>query len=154
MFVTYPEAAVGKHGTFAVKEFASNRSKLVGITASRAGYPMPMIADLVESLFDPIPVNSWRTLGQCSGLSNLFFAPPAERPQTRFRREQAARALCATCPVKSVCRDYARSNHEYGVWGGENEEERVRSGAHLSAPLGVRRARATKDELAIGAHAS
>lgn len=37
----------------------------------------------------------------------------------------AAKAVCATCPVKAECLDYAVRNHEnYGIWGGTSERER------------------------------
>ena len=30
--------------------------------------------------------------------------------------EDAAREICQSCSVKFVCRDFARDNHEYGLW--------------------------------------
>lgn len=39
----------------------------------------------------------------------------------------AARRLCATCPVKSACLEYALRNRiDHGVWGGTSERERRR----------------------------
>ena len=61
----------------------------------------------------------WMTAAECKGLTHLFFPPPAERPQARDRREASAKAVCQSCHVNSQCREYARSNHEYGFWGGE-----------------------------------
>ncbi|NBN97326.1 MAG: hypothetical protein EBV41_06840 [Actinobacteria bacterium] len=66
------------------------------------------------------------------------FAPLAERPQTRERREARARQVCLQCPVLETCRAYAREHREYGFWGGENEEERHTAGFRLIAPVGVR----------------
>ena len=74
----------------------------------------------------------------CKGLTHLFFALPAERPQARDRREALARRVCASCAVRSTCRSYARTNHEYGFWGGESEDERHAAGFRLIAPIGVR----------------
>jgi WhiB family redox-sensing transcriptional regulator len=38
-----------------------------------------------------------------------------------------ARALCATCPVKEPCLEYALRNRiDHGVWGGTSERERRR----------------------------
>jgi WhiB family redox-sensing transcriptional regulator len=36
------------------------------------------------------------------------------------------------------CRTFARSNREYGYWGGESEEDRHLAGFTVSAPIGVR----------------
>lgn len=37
----------------------------------------------------------------------------------------AAKAVCARCPVRRACGDFAlRTNQEYGIWGGMDEEER------------------------------
>ena len=39
----------------------------------------------------------------------------------------AARRLCATCPVKEPCLEYALRNRiDHGVWGGTSERERRR----------------------------
>ena len=80
----------------------------------------------------------WMELGSCRGLSEIFFAPLAERPQTRHRREEKARTVCLQCPVLETCREFARAHREYGFWGGESEEERHQAGYRLIAPIGVR----------------
>lgn len=69
---------------------------------------------------------SWRSLARCQDLdSSLFFSPDGERGPTRRRRERAAKAVCARCPVQQQCAAYAVANHEpYGVWGGLTETER------------------------------
>lgn len=81
---------------------------------------------------------TWSAQAECKGLSEIFFPPPAERPQARERREAQARAVCHTCVVMHECRDFARRNREYGFWGGESEEERHAAGFRLIAPIGVR----------------
>lgn len=85
-----------------------------------------------------VPNDSWMHQGACRGLTHLFFSTPAERPQARDRRESTARQVCAACPVRVACRDFAREQHEYGFWGGESEEERHSAGYRLIAPIGVR----------------
>ena len=40
---------------------------------------------------------------------------------------EVARRICATCPVKAPCLEYAMENHiDHGVWGGTSERERRR----------------------------
>ena len=70
----------------------------------------------------------WAVHAKCKGKTHLFFAPAGERPEARARREDLARKYCAVCPVQSPCREEARRNHEAGLWGGENEEERAEAG--------------------------
>jgi WhiB family redox-sensing transcriptional regulator len=80
----------------------------------------------------------WADHAVCKGRTQLFFPPRAERPQARARREAQARLLCSTCPVQVQCKQFARSSHEYGFWGGESEEERHLAGYTVAAPIGVR----------------
>ncbi len=81
---------------------------------------------------------AWSEDAECRGLSIIFFPPAAERPQARERREAQAREVCQSCAVMTKCREFARSNREYGFWGGESEEERHAAGFRLIAPIGVR----------------
>ncbi len=80
----------------------------------------------------------WMDSAACQGLTHLFFPLTAERPQSRDRREALARSVCASCSVKIPCREFARENHEYGLWGGESEDERHEAGYRLIAPIGIR----------------
>ncbi len=80
----------------------------------------------------------WMDRAACRGLTHLFFPLTAERPQARERREALARSICAECSVSSACREFARENHEYGLWGGESEDERHEAGYRLIAPIGIR----------------
>ena len=81
---------------------------------------------------------AWKRDAACRGRTFLFFAPTAERPQARERREAKARRICLGCPVLTICRHAARDNREYGYWGAESEEERHLLGYTVSAPIGVR----------------
>ena len=85
----------------------------------------------------PTVVADWRDHAVCKGRTNLFYPPRAERPQARARREAVARALCESCPVRDDCRQFARSNREYGYWAGESEEDRYLLGYRVSAPIGA-----------------
>jgi len=88
----------------------------------------------------------WMEFANCKGKMKLFFAPRAERPEARERREFKAHKLCAECAVQLTCQSYARDNREYGYWGGENEEDRHLAGFTIAAPIGIR-ARGTGSEL-------
>lgn len=83
----------------------------------------------------------WMTRGSCRGKTHVFFAPHAERPQARARREAQARVICGGCPVLGDCRAYARLHREYGFWGGESEEDRASAGYAVPWPVGVNRRR-------------
>ena len=70
----------------------------------------------------------WADRALCSGLTEMFFGESKEKPHVRKAREQAAIAVCVTCPVMLQCRQFARENKELGVWGGETEDERYFGG--------------------------
>ncbi len=84
---------------------------------------------------------AWMSAGACHGLTSIFFAPHAERPQARVRREALARSICQECPVIHPCRDHARVNGEYGFWGGESEDDRALAGYAVPWPAGAGRRR-------------
>lgn len=71
---------------------------------------------------------SWEARAACAGVDGqVFFAPDGERPPERESREAKAKAICARCPVRAQCLDYALSNSiKHGIWGGLNQDERVR----------------------------
>ena len=92
----------------------------------------------LEHFVDPTDQGSWRAWAACKGSTRLFFAPKAERPQARARREAKANRLCSTCPVAGECRAHARERREYGYWGGESEHDRHVAGFTVSAPIGLR----------------
>ena len=68
----------------------------------------------------------WQESGACRDSGPvLFFHPQNERGIQRRRRDAAAKSVCASCPVRVQCADYAiRAREPYGVWGGLTEEER------------------------------
>ncbi len=68
----------------------------------------------------------WQLAGACrDAAGELFFHPWGERDPSRTRREVAAKAVCAGCPVIRQCRAYALETREpYGVWGGLSEHDR------------------------------
>jgi WhiB family redox-sensing transcriptional regulator len=72
---------------------------------------------------------TWRHQAACKGKeAELFFPPgPVEPREERLAREAVAKRICATCPVRVACLEYALAVREpYGIWGGLNEYERRR----------------------------
>ncbi|MFF3006731.1 WhiB family transcriptional regulator [Kitasatospora sp. NPDC057940] len=70
----------------------------------------------------------WQLRGLCREADNaLFFHPLGERGAAQVAREEAAKAVCADCPVRLECRRHALQTREpYGVWGGLTEDDRQR----------------------------
>ncbi|WP_349307611.1 WhiB family transcriptional regulator [Rhodococcus sp. IEGM 1351] len=70
----------------------------------------------------------WMSRARCLGTDTaMFFSPTGEGRKARERREDAAKTLCAQCPVIDACRDHALTAGEtYGVWGGTTEKDRRR----------------------------
>ena len=93
------------------------------------------IMEPAETMIGPSGPTEWMDHAACAGHSDLFFAPFAERPEARVRREAAARLICNGCPGLSECRDYARTNRELGFWGGESESERAEAGFPPTTPI-------------------
>ena len=80
--------------------------------------------NVIESVPD---TPSWQFRGACRGEDTaLFFAPTYfEKREEKNGREAKAKALCARCPVRVDCLEYAlRIREPHGVWGGKNEQER------------------------------
>ncbi|MGI9033738.1 MAG: WhiB family transcriptional regulator [Acidimicrobiales bacterium] len=69
----------------------------------------------------------WQDKAACRGPQARVFFPPSrlERKDERDDREMHAKAICASCPVRRPCLDYALEIREpHGIWGGLNELER------------------------------
>jgi WhiB family redox-sensing transcriptional regulator len=94
-----------------------------------------MAAETLSNLVFTGPL-AWTVDAACQGETELFFAPPGERPEARATREARARAICFGCPVLEPCRSWAREQREYGFWGGESEEERAAAGFRVDMPVG------------------
>ena len=79
----------------------------------------------------PTPVAEtweWQTKAACRGLDvAIFFHPDKERGPARRERDQQAKAICASCPVRRACLDWALTFGElHGVWGGTSAAERAK----------------------------
>ncbi|MFI5985167.1 WhiB family transcriptional regulator [Streptomyces sp. NPDC051555] len=40
---------------------------------------------------------------------------------------RSARAVCGPCPLQDPCRQWAAEQREWGTWGGESQQERLRT---------------------------
>jgi WhiB family transcriptional regulator, redox-sensing transcriptional regulator len=69
----------------------------------------------------------WQAKAACRGPHTSLFFPPShfERKDDKEARESRAKSICASCPVRRLCLDYAlRIKEPHGIWGGLNEVER------------------------------
>ena len=70
--------------------------------------------------------HDWRQAAACRDLDTTLFFVVGTGPDA-LAKEARAKAVCATCPVRLECLEYAIvTNQENGVWGGMGEEERGR----------------------------
>ena len=70
--------------------------------------------------YDP---GEWRVHAACRELDTAIFFPDSDDEAA------VAKLVCATCPVRQACLDFAiLTRQDDGVWGGldENERRRVR----------------------------
>jgi hypothetical protein len=71
------------------------------------------LAEVEERLGD------WRQHAACRDLDTAIFYPGRGEDTT------AAKAICAGCPARAECLDYALANREVdGIWGGLSGRER------------------------------
>ncbi len=69
------------------------------------------------------PDEEWRDDAACAGSDNDAFFPIGEDEEAAA----AAKAVCAVCPVREACLQYALfTNQTEGVWGGMTGPERRR----------------------------
>lgn len=70
----------------------------------------------------------WRVRAACSGMAPVdgltephpFYPHPGDEEGTAM-----AKAICATCPVREECLEFAmRTNDQYGIQGGMTAKER------------------------------
>ena len=72
-------------------------------------------------------ITTWESRALCRDVDTDCFIPPLreETEAERQSRELAAKHVCAVCPVRRECLDYAlRVREPIGIWGGLNEGER------------------------------
>lgn len=66
----------------------------------------------------------WRDLSQCIGRYELFHVPN-DAWTSHPEQEAAAKAVCATCPVRAQCLALAiEKGDQHGIFGGTTPNER------------------------------
>jgi WhiB family redox-sensing transcriptional regulator len=75
-----------------------------------------------------VRTRAWTARAACRDTNTEIFFPASAN------EEVDALAICATCPVRAQCLDYAIRNREnHGIWGGTTPEERRRMRRHSAA---------------------
>ncbi len=73
------------------------------------------------ALINPRTDVAWRDEAACRGLDTDTFFPVTDEEAAE------AKAVCAVCPVRELCLEYALvTRQDDGVWGGLTETERRR----------------------------
>lgn len=70
----------------------------------------------------------WLNSAACAGADlTVFFGPDSETETAKARREAKAKAVCAGCPVRLRCLQWALTSgtQQHGVFGGTGEDERA-----------------------------
>ena len=75
-------------------------------------------------------VTNWRAVGACLNADpDLFF--PISSAGRGLGQIAQAKAICARCPVRRECLEYAHAHApNHGIWGGTTPEERQRARRH------------------------
>jgi WhiB family redox-sensing transcriptional regulator len=106
--------------------------------------------------------DDWRDRAACRGTDPELFFPVGSVGPALVQLGRA-KQLCASCPVRTECLEWALANdQETGVWGGTNEDERralrrarqagARADAGGTAALHTQAALRPMDEGLIQAH--
>jgi len=76
------------------------------------------------SLRELTPIDEeWRTLAACAGADPEAWFPAADN--NNHGEYILAKSICATCPLRVPCAEYAIENLEaHGCWGGLTPRER------------------------------
>lgn len=88
-------------------------------------------------------MDGWQQQAACGGMDPGLFFPE------RGESVEAAKAVCALCPVRQECLDFALVSREtHGIWGGlsERERRRLRRGMHVCDGCGARFAKQVMQE--------
>jgi len=81
------------------------------------------------SLLAPIGDDDWMTDAACRDHPNpdLWFPELVPPGPGAVAYDHEAKRICAECPVRAACRDFAVVNKiDHGMWGGLNPNQRRR----------------------------
>lgn len=78
---------------------------------------------------------AWQDQGRCKGMPVNIFYPE----KVGAANAVEAKRICAGCPIRLACQEYALTHREAGVWGGLTEQERI-------AMIAARRRRAAREK--------
>ena len=88
---------------------------------ARRATPDGRWGEVLELAVRPFEPATWRDRAACVGAEREVFFP------TQGEDVRRAKAVCAACPVRADCLDYAmRWDIRYGIWGGLSEKQRRR----------------------------
>jgi WhiB family redox-sensing transcriptional regulator len=86
----------------------------------------------------------WRAAGACVSADPDLFFPVSTSGRAVAQVDKALR-ICASCPVKRQCLDFALESVEAeGIWGGTTPDERIRARRQEA----TRRRRETRTDVA------
>lgn len=69
---------------------------------------------------DHIEAEEWQSMAICTQTDPEAFFPERGAPAKNAKR------VCADCPVRQECLEYALENNEtHGIWGGLSESQRA-----------------------------
>lgn len=98
--------------------------ELAALEAEVAGATVVDSAELLDVLLGR---PAWHDHAACRDVSATWFPGLGERTDP-------AKAVCARCPVRADCLDYALTEDiRHGVWGGTSPQERARLRRHHAA---------------------
>ncbi len=108
--------------TPATSSVGSSASGSASMSASMSASNVTMINATSPVKWD---VDKWRHNAACASLdTNLFFPDPEGGPEINSM-VTSAKAVCAECPVRQSCLEFAiRTRQLDGIWGGHTPEER------------------------------
>lgn len=88
-------------------------------------YPLPTRRATTNAVSIPASTSSWLLNGPCRDEDPELFFPLGDSDKAR-QATRDAKAVCAGCPVREMCLDWAvNTNQRTGVWGGLSELERM-----------------------------
>jgi WhiB family redox-sensing transcriptional regulator len=96
-------------------EYQSNNKKKNRGTLQKPGTPI-----FPSHPFDDNP--NWTNTAACKGATEIFYPERGDNVSAR-----KAKKICANCPIKQKCLEYALYHNErIGIWGGLTDRERER----------------------------